>query len=115
MVSIHTDTPARGRPWMNWLIVLANVLVLAAQAQDRFLMPRFQLDAHAPAVSHFLTYAFLHLGWLHLATNMLVLLILGGPVNDRLGHLGYLAFYLSAAVVSGIGFVMLNDKAVVGA
>jgi len=37
---------------------------------------------------------FLHGGWVHLLGNMLYLWIFGDNVEDRLGHLKYLAFYL---------------------
>jgi membrane associated rhomboid family serine protease len=39
---------------------------------------------------------FLHGGWGHLLGNMLFLWIFGDNVEDRLGHVRYLAFYLLA-------------------
>jgi membrane associated rhomboid family serine protease len=78
-------------------------------------MPRYQLSSRSLSVWQFLSYAFLHLGWLHLLFNMVVLYILGNAVNDRLGHVGYLAFYLSGAVFAAIGFVITGGEAVVGA
>jgi len=45
---------------------------------------------------------FLHGGWVHLIGNMLYLYIFGDNIEDRLGHLGYLVFYL----LSGIGAAM---------
>jgi hypothetical protein len=44
------------------------------------------------------TSMFLHGGWLHLVGNMLYLYIFGDNVEDRLGHRGYLVFYLIAGV-----------------
>ena len=41
-----------------------------------------------------LTSMFLHGGWSHLFGNMLYLWIFGDNVEDRLGHLGYLVFYI---------------------
>ena len=41
-----------------------------------------------------LTAMFLHGGWLHLLGNMLFLLVFGNNVEDRLGRLRYLGFYL---------------------
>ncbi len=41
-----------------------------------------------------LTAMFLHGGWLHLLGNMLFLFVFGNNVEDRLGRLRYLAFYL---------------------
>jgi membrane associated rhomboid family serine protease len=43
---------------------------------------------------------FLHSGWLHLAGNMLFLWIFGDNVEDQLGHLPYLAFYLLAGIAA---------------
>jgi membrane associated rhomboid family serine protease len=117
MFPIRTDSPVRLHPWMNWAVVALNVAVFIADWRffDGRLMPRFQLDSRTPALHHFITYSFVHLSALHLACNMLVLLILGGNINDRLGHIGYLAFYLAAAVCSGVGFLAVSDRAVVGA
>src|SRR6266480_2935770 len=43
---------------------------------------------------------FLHAGWLHLGGNMLFLWIFGDNVEDALGKLGYLAFYLIGGVAA---------------
>src|SRR5665213_3247663 len=47
-----------------------------------------------------LTCAFLHGGWMHFIGNMWFLYIFGDNVEDRFGHFGYLAFYLSCAVAA---------------
>jgi len=44
---------------------------------------------------------FLHAGWLHLGGNMLFLFIFGDNVEDALGKIGYLAFYLLGGVAAG--------------
>jgi membrane associated rhomboid family serine protease len=46
------------------------------------------------------TAMFLHAGWGHLIFNMLFLWIFGDNVEDRLGHLRYLIFYLVAGVAA---------------
>ncbi|HET7487112.1 MAG TPA: rhomboid family intramembrane serine protease [Acidimicrobiales bacterium] len=43
---------------------------------------------------------FMHGSWLHLAGNMLFLWIFGNNVEDRMGKVGYLAFYLAAGMVA---------------
>ncbi len=40
------------------------------------------------------TYLFLHGGWMHLLGNMWFLWLFGKSVEDRLGHAGFLIFYL---------------------
>jgi membrane associated rhomboid family serine protease len=53
-----------------------------------------------------LTSQFLHGGWLHLLGNMLFLLIFGNNVEDRMGRLKFLVFYLVAGVVAAYGFAV---------
>lgn len=66
-------------------------------------------EAGAPAVPAWLTLTtciFLHGGWMHLLGNMWFLLIFGDNVEDRLGHVGYLIFYLvGGTIASSIHFV----------
>ncbi|MBB6429844.1 rhomboid family intramembrane serine protease [Algisphaera agarilytica] len=64
----------------------------------------------------FITYQFLHAGPepmpflgismpLHLIFNMLFLYVFGNAVEDRMGKLGYLGFYLSAGVLAGLAHI----------
>jgi rhomboid family protein len=48
------------------------------------------------------TSMFLHSGWLHLLGNMLSLYIFGDNVEDRLGHLRYLVFYVLGGIAAGL-------------
>lgn len=61
-----------------------------------------------PIYLSLLTYMFLHGGWLHLISNMWMLWIFGDNVEDRLGHTGYLVFYLLGGIVAAMGH-WLND------
>lgn len=45
---------------------------------------------------------FMHGGWLHILGNMLFLWVFGDNIEDRLGHLGYLLFFLAAGVVASL-------------
>lgn len=115
----RTDTPLRYRPWMNWALIALNVLVLIAQ-QSRFeptqqLMAKFQFNSGSPRLLSFVTYAFIHLNWAHLVFNMVVLWVLGHSLNDRLGAVGYLAFYLAGAISSAVGFLLAGGHSMVGA
>ncbi|MCW2600567.1 MAG: putative integral rane protein [Frankiales bacterium] len=55
-----------------------------------------------------LTAMFLHGGWLHLLGNMLFLYVFGNNVEDRLGRLKYLLFYLFCGYVATYGFALLR-------
>jgi membrane associated rhomboid family serine protease len=53
-----------------------------------------------------LTAMFLHGGWLHLAGNLLFLYVFGNNVEDRLGRLRFLAFYLLCGYAATYGFAL---------
>lgn len=50
----------------------------------------------------FLTYAFLHNDFMHLATNMVFLWVFGDNVEDALGHVRYLIFYVLCAAAAAL-------------
>lgn len=49
-----------------------------------------------------ITYAFLHLSFWHLASNMLFLWVFGDNVEDALGHFRFLVFYIACAVAGAL-------------
>lgn len=64
-----------------------------------------------PEEMTFVTYAFLHAGWMHLLSNMLFLWIFGDNVEDAFGHGRYLVFYLlCAALAAGAHFLFNIDS-----
>ena len=54
------------------------------------------------------TSQFIHGGFLHIAGNMVFLWVFGDNVEDRLGHVGYLVFYLVAGVAAGLTQVYID-------
>jgi membrane associated rhomboid family serine protease len=52
---------------------------------------------------------FLHAGWIHLLGNMLFLLIFGNNVEDRMGRLPFLGFYLFCGYVAAYGYALGNQ------
>ena len=61
---------------------------------------------------------FLHAGWSHLLGNMLFLWIFGNNVEDRLGRLAYLGFYLGGGLLAALAQVLVDptsDAPLVGA
>jgi membrane associated rhomboid family serine protease len=63
--------------------------------------------AEAPAAVWYtvLSAMFLHAGWLHLLGNMLYLWIFGNNIEDTLGHVKFLAFYLACGVAAAMAHV----------
>lgn len=63
----------------------------------------------------FITYAFLHGSWMHLLGNMLFLFVFGPSIEDRLGRLAYLAFYLLGGAAAGAAHLAFNKAPLIGA
>ncbi|MBA2947680.1 rhomboid family intramembrane serine protease [Streptomyces himalayensis] len=55
-----------------------------------------------------LTSMFLHGSWLHLLGNMLFLWVFGNNVEDRLGHVRYVLFYVVCGYAAGYGYALVN-------
>ena len=103
---VRNDSPLRITPYMNWLLIAANVVIFIAQGVNPGLTGRYALYASHPTLPAFFTYQFLHSPApglpLHLIFNMLFLFIFGNNVNDKMGHFGYLGFYLAGGVFAGV-------------
>jgi membrane associated rhomboid family serine protease len=53
-----------------------------------------------------LTSSFLHVGWLHLASNLIYLAVFGPPVERRIGQTRFAALYAVSAIVGGLAYVI---------
>ena len=57
-----------------------------------------------------LTAMFIHAGWLHLLGNMLFLYVFGNNVEDRLGRIHFLLFYLAGGYLATYAFAAVNPS-----
>jgi membrane associated rhomboid family serine protease len=60
-----------------------------------------------------LTCMFLHGGWLHFLGNVWFLHIFGDNVEDRMGRIGYLAFYLASGIAAGVAHLAFNHTSTI--
>jgi membrane associated rhomboid family serine protease len=60
-----------------------------------------------------LTSMFLHGGWLHLIGNMWVLWLFGNNIEDSMGHVRYLAFYLLCGLAAAAGQTLVSPESIV--
>jgi len=110
---------------MNYALIAVNVFIFLltywphidtiARSQE-ILRPwaqQFMLIPESWQWWQFVSYAFLHGGFLHIIGNMYFLYLFGNNINDKLGHIGYLCFYLAGAVFSGIGHTVLNSSSLI--
>ena len=106
MLPLRDNVPTRSRPLVTWALVAANVLVwvlyqlpdLERSVVDYGYQPCEVTDAcrqiGEPWVVNVFSSMFLHGGWEHLLGNMLFLWIFGNNVEDALGRIRFLAFYV---------------------
>ncbi|MGC9453679.1 MAG: rhomboid family intramembrane serine protease [Phycisphaerae bacterium] len=96
------------RPWVNYGLIAANVLlyVMGFGGEHAQALP-WMLHPHSPTLMQFFSSTFMHGSFMHLLGNMVFLWVFGNALNDRLGHAGYLAFYLAGGVLSNVGYVLL--------
>jgi len=125
MIPLKDINPTRNFPFINVMLIVANVVVflyqitLSPHAAKAFVLANATIPArlpaflagHAPAsVALFPLFSsmFLHGGLMHLLGNMLFLYIFGDNVEDAFSHIGYLVFYLMCGIGSGLIHVMFN-------
>ncbi|HYS18173.1 MAG TPA: rhomboid family intramembrane serine protease [Candidatus Binatia bacterium] len=129
MIPLRDSIPSRSWPVVTYLLIGLNVWVflyelalgpdLEAVIQawgfvpaDYFALARVpgaEVDRYLPLLSSM----FLHGGWLHLIGNMMYLWIFGDNVEDRIGHLRYLLFYLLAGLGAALVHAHLHPQSAV--
>jgi len=116
LIPIRTDYRMTHMPWVNYGLIAVNVVLFAmgfnaASPRNSQRIDAWLLDPESLQLFQFFSSVFLHAHWAHLAGNMLFLWVFGNAVNDRLGHGGYLAFYLAGGVLAGLGYVLMSGEA----
>jgi membrane associated rhomboid family serine protease len=109
-IPLRTDSPLRSTPYMNWALIATNVAVFAICQAKPELQAQYCLQPRALSLVQFITYQFLHGSPMHIAGNMLFLYIFGNNVNDKMGHIGYLAFYLAGGIIAAICYTLTQQS-----
>src|ERR671936_1396977 len=134
MIPLHDANPTRNIPIVTRLLLFVNIALWIyvfylsrTPAAAEALYERYAFDwtafTHALATAHIsidtfvplIAHQFLHGGWLHVLGNMLYLWIFGDNVEDSMGSLPYLAFYLLCGVIAAIGQGIVAPSPMVGA
>ncbi len=115
----RTNIRPRRTPYTNYALIAVNAFIFifleyrinsSGNLDFRPWVHQFMLTAVRPQLWQFVSYAFLHAGFMHIIGNMFFLYLFGNNVNDKLGNIGYLCFYLAGAVFSGIGHTVLHSS-----
>ena len=121
MIPLHDDNPTVLKPVVTVGMIAACVLVFlwqlslsgieAGQAVYAFGMIPAVLFGEAelppelatiPSELSLISSMFLHGGWMHLIGNMLYLWIFGNNVEDAMGHVRFVVFYLLCGIAAAL-------------
>lgn len=113
MFPIRDHNPSGRTPYVTWALIGLNVaiflLMLPAMGDERALFGLYVTWGIVPrditggtGYGTLLTSMFVHAGFMHLAGNMLFLWIFGDNMEDEMGHLPFLGFYLASGIGAGL-------------
>lgn len=120
MIPLSDSIRSRRTPWVTYALVAVNIGIYVLPNVFRLgdynemiltygLIPfRVMRSFDIEAASDLLTSIFLHGSWLHLGSNILYLWIFGDNVEDALGPVGYLLFYLLGGLVASVAHILVN-------
>lgn len=130
MFPLQDNIPSRKPPIATILIITLNGLVFAVELSlpKDVLEMLFSFFGLVPArltaggwwlhhpwipaagIGSFLTSLFLHGGWMHILSNMWILWIFGDNVEDRMGTVRFVLFYLLCGVLAGIVHILVHPN-----
>lgn len=134
MIPLHDDNPRIliTRAWVTWGLILACILAFVLQVltgpagNERLVLGLGLIPATLtgqaelrpqlyllPAPLTAVTSLFLHGGVMHLLGNMLYLWVFGDNVEDAMGHLRFLLFYLLCGIAAGLAHALIDPGSVV--
>lgn len=128
MIPISDDNPARLKPVVTWVIIALCVAVylwelsLGREMNAAIFVlgfvpaALFGLHTAAPGyiglspLATIFTSMFVHGGILHVAGNMLYLWIFGNNVEDAMGHMRYIVFYLVCGAAAALMLAFIDPS-----
>jgi membrane associated rhomboid family serine protease len=129
LIPLYDTIRSRRFPFVNWMLILANAAVFWFELQLNEtalrdfiftwgLIPTQLMSDPQDTWPTIFTSMFLHGGWFHLLSNMWVLYIFGDNIEDRVGSIRYMLFYLlsgMAAAFLQIFIMQVSSDPMIGA
>ena len=129
MFPLKDSVPSSKFPFVNWAIIIINIVVFAKMLQmtrieeNAFifhygLIPKklFVENAMLTLSDRYLpifSSMFMHGGFMHIIGNMYFLYIFGDNVEDKLGHMKYLFIYVMFGVAAALTQVIMFPDSVI--
>ena len=125
MIPLRDENPTRRKPLVTLTFITANVLIFLAElfldaqgALNEFIIgwgviPVELLDDFLTEWPTLFSSMFLHGGWAHLLGNMLYLWVFGDNLEDHLGHIPFILFYLFTGLLATATQIAINPDSTV--
>ena len=132
MFPLKDDNPTTITPFVTWGLIAANIavffyqLTLPANAAEVFVYQFGAIPAvifgdkslpagmvEIPPTLSLFTSMFLHGGWMHLIGNMWFLWIFGNNIEEAMGHVRYLVFYLLCGLLASASHILSNPASII--
>jgi len=122
MIPIRDDNPTRTFAFLTVAFIVANVLAFLHEItlpgtrglelfiREYGLTPVDLTRGTDSAYLTVFTSMFLHGGWLHLIGNMLYLWIFGNNIEDAVGHVRFIFFYLLCGAAAAAAQIAINPN-----
>lgn len=114
----HDENPTRHFPLLTIALIGANVFVffwefsypghIASLFTNYGLVPSHFVEAPIQTYPNVFSAMFLHAGFMHLAGNMLFLWIFGNNIEDVLGKIRFITFYLICGMIAAMCHVFMD-------
>jgi len=124
MIPFKDDNPTRTFPFVTIAFIVLNAIVFVQQitsasspkdiafaygAIPHYLLTFNTTQAIHPALTLFSS-MFMHGGLFHLGSNMLFLWIFGNNIEDRLGHMRFIIFYLLCGIAAAYSHALAEQS-----
>jgi membrane associated rhomboid family serine protease len=112
VLPLRDNVPTRSRPLVTYALIVANILVWVLYqlpdlqgSVDELAYHPCEVEGSCPTIGQgwlvtVFTSMFLHGGWAHLIGNMLFLWVFGNNLEDALGRVRFLLFYVAGGLVA---------------
>ncbi|MGB7319684.1 MAG: rhomboid family intramembrane serine protease [Planktotalea sp.] len=113
MLPIRDHNPSGRTPYVTYALIAINIIIFAGfnlslgegRALDMFFYEWGMIPREISAGQDYYTLVtsqFLHGGIMHIGGNMLFLWIFGDNMEDEMGHIGFLIFYLASGIAAAL-------------
>jgi membrane associated rhomboid family serine protease len=128
VIPLHDDTPTQSSPVVTVVLIITCALVflyevtLPEHVAEAFIFrygaipaavfghASLSIETGIPPSMTIVTSMFLHGGWMHLIGNMLYLWIFGNNVEDVMGHVKFVIFYLTCGVLAALSHALIEPS-----